>query len=185
MGFSSRKRDVHTPDVAQCATLLCVIGLASVALAAAPPRPPCDFPDTKLLPFCNVALPLESRVADLVNRIPLNQTAKLFTNTAGGIDSLHLPPMEWWSEALHGVAWSPGVSYGDNVTSSTSFPQVCTTAATFNRTLFHNIGALVGKEARAMSNLGHAGLTFWSPNINIYRDPRWVAARRLQGRTPT
>lgn len=74
---------------------------------------------------------------------------------------------------LQGVGYSPGVNFGGNVPGATSFPQVCTSGMTFNRTLWHGIGSTVSTEARAMNNVGRAGLTFWTPNINLFRDPRW------------
>ena len=60
-----------------------------------------------------------------------------------------------------------------------------TTASSWNTSLFHAIGQVVGTEARAFSNLGHAGLTFWAPNVNIFRDPRWGRGQETQGEDPT
>jgi beta-glucosidase-like glycosyl hydrolase len=74
-----------------------------------------------------------------------------------------------WSEALHGVADSPGVTFGGVLPGATSFPQVCTTAQSWNRSLFNAIGTTVGTEGRAFNNNNQAGLTFWAPNINIFR----------------
>ena len=76
-------------------------------------------------------------------------------------------------------AWATMPSYtmrmkpSESTPNATSFPQVITTASSWNTSLFHAIGQVVGTEARAFSNLGHAGLTFWAPNVNIFRDPRW------------
>lgn len=81
----------------------------------------------------------------------------------------------------HGVAYSPGVTFGGLLPGSTSFPQICTTGMAFNRTLWHTIGGRVGTEGRAFNNLGQAGLTFWTPNINIARDPRWGRLQETPG----
>lgn len=99
-------------------------------------------------------------------------------NTASGIPRLNLPAYQWWSEALHGVGKSPGVIFEYPTPYSckrvitryaTSFPQTSLTAQSFDRQLFHQIASVISTEARAMSNVEHANLTFWSPNVNIFR----------------
>ncbi|KAL0806991.1 hypothetical protein Bca101_099483 [Brassica carinata] len=91
----------------------------------------------------------------------------------------------WWSEALHGVSdVGGGSSFTGLVTGATSFPQVILTAASFNVSLFQAIGKVVSTEARAMYNVGAAGLTFWSPNVNIFRDPRWGRGQETPGEDP-
>ncbi|KAJ4841361.1 hypothetical protein Tsubulata_032840, partial [Turnera subulata] len=98
---------------------------------------------------------------------------------------LGLPKYEWWSEALHGVSnVGPGTFFDDLVPGSTSFPTVITSAAAFNESLWKTIGRAVSTEARAMYNLGRAGLTYWSPNINVVRDPRWGRAIETPGEDP-
>lgn len=163
--------------------LVTLVLLLSVLLAASQP---CENPINRGALFCNVNATLEARLKDLLSRIPLNETAGLFSNTAGGVPSLAIPPYQWWSEGLHGVAFSPGVQF--NATSgfpaATSFPQVSLTASSFNTTLFRLIGATIGMEARAMNNYGAAGLTYWAPNINIYRDPRWGRGQETPGEDP-
>ncbi|XVF38200.1 hypothetical protein REPUB_Repub20aG0079700 [Reevesia pubescens] len=101
------------------------------------------------------------------------------------VPRLGLPSYKWWSEALHGVAKvGPGTFFDPVVPSATSFPNVILTAATFNQTLWKTIGKVVSTEARAMYNLGRAGLTFWSPNINVVRDPRWGRVLETPGEDP-
>ncbi|RVX23392.1 putative beta-D-xylosidase 6 [Vitis vinifera] len=78
----------------------------------------------------------------------------------------------------------PGVSFNGTVSAATSFPQVLLTAASFNRSLWFSIGSAIAVEARAMYNVGQAGLTFWAPNINIFRDPRWGRGQETPGEDP-
>ncbi len=75
-----------------------------------------------------------------------------------------IPAYQWWNEALHGVANSPGVK---DSTNATSFPQVILTSSSFNSELWFKIGEAVSTEARALSNAGRAMLTYWAPNINV------------------
>ncbi|TYZ66065.1 hypothetical protein PybrP1_006107 [[Pythium] brassicae (nom. inval.)] len=108
----------------------------------------CDNPAIASLPFCDGALPLDARVDDLVARIPLDEAFGLLVDNASRADSVHLPPYGWWSEALHGVALSPAVTFGVPTPVATSFPQVVSVAAAFNRTLFYKIGEAISTEAR-------------------------------------
>ena len=116
-------------------------------------------------PWCDASLTREARVADLVSRIDASEIVGLFSNGARGVKSLNIPPYQWWSEALHGVGGSPGVTFAGTTPNATSFPQVITTSASYNRTLFRAIGSAISTEARAMNNQRHAGNTFWTPNI--------------------
>ena len=86
---------------------------------------PCSLEPAKSMSFCDTSLPLETRVADLVANLTLDEKLGLFANGADGIPRLNIWDYQWWSEALHGVANSPGVSFGGNITAATSFPQVC------------------------------------------------------------
>ncbi|XP_043710651.1 beta-D-xylosidase 4-like [Telopea speciosissima] len=104
---------------------------------------------------------------------------------AMGVQRLNLPGYEWWSEALHGVSdVGPGTRFDQTVPSATSFPTVILTTSSFNETLWKTIGEVVSDEARAMYNLGLAGLTFWSPTINVVRDPRWGRITETPGEDP-
>lgn len=173
---------------------LALLASAAATCGGAPTHPgPCDSAPTSALPFCDVALPFAQRIEDLLGRLPLSSKIALLGNKAGGVEGLNIAPYQWWSEALHGVAKSPGVNFTAPTPFATSFPQVINTGATFNRTLPGAIGAAVATEARAFANAGNAGLTFWAPNINLVRDPRWgrgqevrcmaACARRLQSPT--
>ncbi|XP_023911286.2 beta-xylosidase/alpha-L-arabinofuranosidase 2 isoform X1 [Quercus suber] len=148
----------------------------------------CDVksnPSLASLGFCDTSLGIDSRVGDLVKRLTLQEKIGFLVNKAGSVSRLGIPQYEWWSEALHGVSYvGPGTRFSNVVPGATSFPQVILTAATFNTSLFEAIGRVVSTEARAMYNVGLAGLTYWSPNINIFRDPRWGRGQETPGEDP-
>ncbi|XP_016176158.1 probable beta-D-xylosidase 2 [Arachis ipaensis] len=147
----------------------------------------CDPNDraTKNLPFCKVSLPIRVRVKDLIGRLTLQEKVTLLVNNAAAVPRLGIKGYEWWSEALHGVSnVGPGTKFGGPFPAATSFPQVITTAASFNASLWEEIGRVVSDEARAMYNGGMAGLTYWSPNVNIFRDPRWGRGQETPGEDP-
>ncbi|KAI8018674.1 putative beta-D-xylosidase 5 [Camellia lanceoleosa] len=135
--------------------------------------------------FCNKSLAYENRVKDLISRLTIEEKVQQLINDAPGVPRLGLPPYEWWSEALHGVARTgPGVHFNATVPGATSFPAVILSAASFNRSLWLKMGRVVSTEARAMHNVGLAGLTFWSPNVNVFRDPRWGRGQETAGEDP-
>nr|GME11200.1 probable beta-D-xylosidase 5 [Ipomoea batatas] len=139
--------------------------------------------------FCDSSLSFSVRVKDLVDRMTLLEKAQQLGDNAYGVARIGLPSYEWWSEALHGVSFignndRKGSYFDEVVPGATSFPMVITTAATFNQSLWKTIGQVVSTEARAMHNLGNAGLTFWSPNINVVRDPRWGRILETPGEDP-
>ncbi|OQR97266.1 beta-D-xylosidase [Achlya hypogyna] len=144
----------------------------------------CDREPQRNFPFCNSSLPLDTRVDDLVGRIPLLDIPGLLGDNSTGSPSAGIPPYNWWSEGLHGVAVSPAVRFTAPTIAATSFPQVLSLAASFNRTLWHAIGSAIATEARAFHSVGHGGLTYWAPNINIYRDPRWGRGQETPGEDP-
>uniref|UniRef100_A0A2N9J8D6 Fibronectin type III-like domain-containing protein n=1 Tax=Fagus sylvatica TaxID=28930 RepID=A0A2N9J8D6_FAGSY len=140
---------------------------------------------TKDLLFCRVSLKVEDRVNDLIGRLTLQEKVSLLVDNAGAVPRLGIKGYEWWSEALHGVSnTGPGTKFGGEFPGATSFPQVITTAASFNASLWEAIGQVVSDEARAMYNGGVAGLTYWSPNVNIFRDPRWGRGQETPGEDP-
>ncbi|KAF5743981.1 Glycosyl hydrolase family protein [Tripterygium wilfordii] len=136
-------------------------------------------------PFCNTSLSFEDRAKDLVSRLTLQEKVQQLVNTAAGIPRLGVPAYEWWSEALHGVSdVGPAVRFNATVPGATSFPAVILSAASFNATLWFKMGQVVSDEARAMYNVGLAGLTYWSPNVNVFRDPRWGRGQETPGEDP-
>ncbi|KAH6813509.1 beta-D-xylosidase 4 [Perilla frutescens var. frutescens] len=176
-------------SVFPCFAALCFIMLCfRPALAQTQPVYACDVannPGLKNFSFCDPSLGVQARVSDLVSKLTLPEKIGWLVNAAKGVSRLGIPNYEWWSEALHGVSYvGPGTRFSSLVPGATSFPQVILTAATFNESLFETIGKVVSTEARAMYNVGLAGLTFWSPNINIFRDPRWGRGQETPGEDP-
>ncbi|CAF0841119.1 unnamed protein product [Adineta ricciae] len=148
-----------------------------------------SFPDCKsgplsTFPICDQSLPSRQRAADLVSRMTTSEKITQLVTTAAAIPRLGLPKFEWWSEALHGVAYSPGVSFGGDLPAASSFPTPINIGATFNMSLVHRIASVVSTEARAFNNEGRAGLVFFTPNINIFRDPRWGRGQETPGEDP-
>src|SRR4051812_2718801 len=127
--------------------------------------------------------PLEVRVDDLISRMTLEEKASQLVNQARGIPRLQVPQYDWWSEALHGVA---------RAGTATVFPEPIGLAATFDPSLIHEMATAIGREARAKHNQAvqagrrdiYEGLDFWSPNINIFRDPRWGRGQETYGEDP-
>ncbi|CAN6478262.1 unnamed protein product [Victoria cruziana] len=141
--------------------------------------------DTASFDFCDVSLGIDERAKDLVGRLTLEEKVGFLVNKAGSVSRLGIPAYEWWSEALHGVSYvGPGTHFSQLVPGATSFPMVILSAATFNASLWEEMGKVVSTEARAMYNVGLAGLTYWSPNINIFRDPRWGRGQETPGEDP-
>lgn len=103
----------------------------------------CDPKDatTGNSPFCQVSLPISQRVQDLIGKLTMQEKVKLLVNNAAAVPRLGIKGYEWWSEALHGVSnVGPGTKFGGDFPGATSFPQVITTAASFNATLWEAIG---------------------------------------------
>jgi hypothetical protein len=147
-----------------------IIGVQSgLCLDAGTVLNPCSLPPGLGSPMCDTSLPLEQRIAWILANTDDTTKYGLFNTQSGGIGNLNIGPYQWWSEALHGVADSPGVTFNSLVPGATSFPPVCTTAMSFNRTLWNLIGQTISTEARAMANVNQAGNTFWTPNGNIFR----------------
>lgn len=136
-------------------------------------------------------MPLQDAVTRAKALVAILTTAEKINATISaspGVPRLGLPPYEWWSEALHGVANSPGVSFntesGADFGYATSFPQPITLGAAFDDALVNAVAKVVSTEARAFSNAGRAGLDFWTPNINPFRDPRWGRGQETPGEDP-
>ncbi|OVA14623.1 Glycoside hydrolase [Macleaya cordata] len=171
--------------------LLTTLIYTHLFMSAAATQPPfaCDSsnPSTKSYTFCKTSLPISQRVQDLISHLTLDEKISQLVNTAPAIPRLGIPSYQWWSESLHGVSWSgPGIRFdGGTIRSATSFPQVILTASSFDTHLWYRIGQAIGIEARAVYNAGQAsGMTFWAPNINIFRDPRWGRGQETPGEDP-
>ena len=133
--------------------------------------------------FQNPSLPTEARINDLISRMTPEEKISQLTNTSPAIERLGIPEYEWWNEALHGVA---------RAGNATVFPQAIGLAATWNTDLIYQVADVISTEARAkhheaLRNNDHGrykGLTFWSPNINVFRDPRWGRGQETYGEDP-
>ncbi len=137
----------------------------------------------KPLPYKDPSLPIEKRVDDLVSRMTLEEKVSQMMNAAPAIQRLDVPEYEWWNEGLHGVA---------RAGFATVFPQAIGLAAAWDTNLMAQVADVISTEARAKHNeFGrhnergrYKGLTFWSPNINIFRDPRWGRGQETYGEDP-
>ncbi|CAK9165612.1 unnamed protein product [Ilex paraguariensis] len=167
-----------------------LILISTLIFCAESAQPPfsCDSsnPPTKSYPFCNSALPIPQRVEDLISRLTLDEKISQLVTTAPEIPRLGISAYQWWSEALHGVSrHGHGIRFNGTISSATMFPQVILSAASFDANLWYRIGKAIGTEARAIYNEGQAGgMTFWAPNINVFRDPRWGRGQETPGEDP-
>ncbi len=153
--------------------------IAALALGGAPGA----RARAQTLPYQDTALSLPARAADLVGRMTLEEKVSQMTDVAAAVDRLGVPAYNWWNEALHGVARS-GLA--------TVFPQAIGLAATWNDSLIFRMATVISDEARAKHHeylrrgerQRYQGLTFWSPNINLFRDPRWGRGQETYGEDP-
>jgi beta-glucosidase len=133
--------------------------------------------------YLDPSQPINVRVDDLISRMTLEEKASQLVNQSRAIPRLQVPEYDWWSEALHGVA---------RAGTATVFPEPIGLAATFDAPLIHDMATVIGLEARAKHNQAiragrrdiYEGLDFWSPNINIFRDPRWGRGQETYGEDP-
>ena len=161
---------IRFQNILQLAVLLIVTATTFMAQTAAPA-------------YLDPSQPVDVRVNDLVGRMTLEEKASQLVNQARAIPRLQVPAYDWWSEALHGVA---------NAGTATVFPEPIGLAATFDDSLIHDMAVVIGTEARAKHNQAvragrrdiMEGLDFWSPNINIFRDPRWGRGQETYGEDP-
>lgn len=135
--------------------------------------------------MCDTTLSITDRAAAIVNALTLDEKVSNVGSAAGGSARLGLPAYEWQNEALHGVAGSTGVQFqtplGSNFSAATSFPMPILMSAAFDDDLINSVATVISTEARAFGNAGFAGLDFWTPNINPYRDPRWGRGMETPG----
>jgi beta-glucosidase len=164
------------------ATFLCLfLGASGLTAQTVPNASPAK--DPARAPYLDASLPLEQRVNDLVSRMTLEEKVSQMQDVAAAVPRLGIPAYNWWNEGLHGVARSGN---------ATVFPQAIGLAATWDTGLIHRVADVISTEARAKYNhaIQHGntgryfGLTFWSPNINIFRDPRWGRGQETYGEDP-
>jgi beta-glucosidase len=133
--------------------------------------------------YLDPAQPIETRLADLIGRMTVEEKIDQLSSTAPAIERLGLPAYDYWNESLHGVA---------RAGRATIFPQAIGMAATFDPDLVTRVATAISDEARAKHNASvraglrqrYRGLTFWTPNINIFRDPRWGRGQETYGEDP-
>lgn len=144
-----------------------------------------NFCSAQEYPFQNTSLTFEQRVNDLVSRLTLEEKVAQMLNSAPAIPRLGIPAYDWWNEVLHGVARTPF--------KVTVFPQAIGMAATFDTNSIKTMadysameGRVIFNKATAMGKAGqrYVGLTYWTPNINIFRDPRWGRGQETYGEDP-
>ncbi|MEO8615322.1 MAG: glycoside hydrolase family 3 N-terminal domain-containing protein, partial [Luteolibacter sp.] len=136
-------------------------------------------------PFQDPTLPIDTRVTDLISRLSLEEKARQMMMSSPAIPRLGIPCYDWWNEALHGVA---------RAGEATVFPQAIALAATWDPELHQQIADVISTEARSKhheflrqqqgNSNRYQGLTIWSPNINIFRDPRWGRGQETYGEDP-
>ena len=134
-------------------------------------------------PFRNEQVAMKERIDNLLSLLTLEEKISLLGYEARAVPRLGIPAYNWWNEGLHGVA---------RAGEATIFPQAIGLAATFNDSLMLQVSDVISTEARAKYNLAarskksiwYMGLTFWSPNINIFRDPRWGRGQETYGEDP-
>ena len=136
------------------------------------------------LSYLDTSLSFAERAKDLMGRLTLEEKVSLMNHPAHGVPRLNIPAYNYWSEALHGV--------GRNGR-ATVFPQAIGMAATWDKELIHRVASAIGDEGRAKYHAAlrrngytaqYQGLTFWSPNVNIFRDPRWGRGQETWGEDP-
>jgi beta-glucosidase len=136
-------------------------------------------------PFQDYNLTFEERVTDLVDRLTLEEKVSQMLNSSPAIERLGIPAYDWWNETLHGVARTPF--------KVTVYPQAIAMAATFDKNSLFTMADYSALEGRAIYNKAVAtgrtnerylGLTYWTPNINIFRDPRWGRGQETYGEDP-
>jgi beta-glucosidase len=165
---TSRKR-----ELAAAVILVLAAGGASACRRSVPDR----------IVFRDPDVPLDQRVDDLVSRLTLEEKVGQMMHAAPAIERLGVPAYNWWNEGLHGVARA-GLA--------TVFPQAIGLAATWDAELLGRVAAAISDEARAKHHEAvrrglrgiYQGLTFWSPNINLFRDPRWGRGMETYGEDP-
>ena len=135
------------------------------------------------LPYQNPQLKAEQRADDLLGRLTLDEKVRLMMDTSPAIERLGIPQFQWWNEALHGVGRN---GY------ATVFPITMGMAASWDDELLHQVFTAVSDEARVKAQQAkrsgnirrYQSLSFWTPNINIFRDPRWGRGQETYGEDP-
>ena len=160
--------------------------ISATAAIANSSLPDCSKGPLSKIGVCDTTLDPTSRAKALVEAFTFEEKINNTQNNSPGVPRLGLPPYNWWSEALHGVADFEGVSFAPNgpFSYATSFPSPIVLGATFNDHLIKEVASVISTEGRAFSNAARAGLDYWTPNINPFRDPRWGRGQETPGEDP-
>jgi len=142
-----------------------------------------SVPGFTQLPYQNPALPDDKRIDDLISRLSISEKSSLMLYNSPAIERFGIQEYNWWNECLHGVG---------RAGKATVFPQAIALAATFDDSLAYRVATAISDEARAKHNAAirkgnrrqYTGLSFWTPNINIFRDPRWGRGQETYGEDP-
>ncbi|KUJ14582.1 glycoside hydrolase family 3 protein [Mollisia scopiformis] len=170
-----------------------IITLSALWLFMPPTSSTTTFPDCVNGPqilitnlVCNTTASPADRAAAIVSAFNISEKLVNLVNTSPGAPRIGLAAYEWWSEALHGLGYSPGVNFSlrGDYSYATSFPNPITMSAAFDDDMIESVATIISTEARAFSNAGRAGLDFWTPNVNPYKDPRWGRGAETPGEDP-
>lgn len=148
--------------------------------------PDCTAEPLKSNAVCDTTKDPKARAAAVIKLFTVEELMSNTVNLSPGVPRLGLPSYQWWSEALHGVASSPGVTFSSsgNFSSATSFPQPILLGSAFDDPLIKAVATVISTEARAFNNFGRAGIDFFTPNINPFKDPRWGRGQETPGEDP-
>ncbi len=166
-----------------CSIVLTAVSCRDSTMRRTQRRAPIGQVSEDKMVFKDPSLPLGVRIADLISRMTLEEKVSQMLYNSPAIERLGIPEYNWWNECLHGVA---------RAGRATVFPQAIGMAATFDEDLIYRVSSAISDEARAMhhaavrkgNRLQYGGLTFWTPNINIFRDPRWGRGQETYGEDP-
>lgn len=133
------------------------------------------------MPFCDASLSVDARVADIISRLTLQDKINLMRQDGPPIPQLGLTGYNWWEEATHGIAPPRN---GNRTQTETNFAFPITTGMSFNRTLWRKTAQQIAREARVFANAGDEYSTFWTPVVNLAREPRWGRNIETPGEDP-
>lgn len=166
------------------------INIYKISNPSPKPRLSPSFPDCTREPLrsndvCDTSRSIAERAAAVVEQLTLDEKAANLASSASGSARIGLPAYQWQNEALHGLAGSTSVQFqsplGANFSAETSFPMPILLSAAFDDKLVKDVATIISTEARAFANHGFAGLDFWTPNSNPFRDPRWGRGMEMPG----
>ncbi|KAI1360316.1 glycoside hydrolase superfamily [Xylaria arbuscula] len=145
--------------------------------------------------ICNTSLSPSERAEALSQVATVEEKIANLVDNGTGIPRLNIPAYEWWNEGLHGIGFSEGVDFGvdysvgvipsgEPFSWATSFANPILLAAAFDDAMIQKVAEIISTEARAFNNFGRAGLDYWTPNVNPYKDPRWGRGMETPGEDP-